>query len=103
MSDSIDLASTTYTERIWNHNGLQVCTYTWGNPSLAKPTLVFLHGWLDHGDSWNTVGTLLATKGYHCMALDHRGHGHSAHIPVYEEYHFWITSPTCKRSFKHTV
>ena len=22
------------------------------------------------------------------MALDHRGHGHSEHIPRYEEYHF---------------
>jgi pimeloyl-ACP methyl ester carboxylesterase len=88
MRDNIELASITYTERIWNHHGLHLCTYTWGTASQNRPTLIFLHGWLDHGDSWNTVGTLLAANGYHCMALDHRGHGHSEHIPLYEEYHF---------------
>ena len=88
MSINIELASATYSEQIWNHHGIHLCIYSWGTPSLGKPTLVFLHGWLDHGDSWNTIGTLLAAQGYHCMALDHRGHGHSEHIPVYDEYHF---------------
>ena len=88
MSSLVQLADVTYSEQFWNHHGLQLCTYRWGLQTPTHPTIIFLHGWLDHGDSWNTVGTLLAGKGYHCMALDHRGHGHSGHIPRYEEYHF---------------
>ena len=26
--------------------------------------------------------------GHHCIAIDHRGHGCSGHIPLYEDYHF---------------
>ena len=88
MSRLIQLTPPTYSEELWIHHGLNLCTYTWGEASTNQPTIVFLHGWLDHGDSWNTVATRLANKGYHCLALDHRGHGHSGHIPLYEEYHF---------------
>ena len=88
MSPPVQLAKTTYIEQLWNHHGLHLCTYTWGTLSPSKSTLIFLHGWLDHSDSWNTVATLLAERDFHCLALDHRGHGHSDHIPQYEEYHF---------------
>ena len=77
-----------YNEQTWDHHGLELCIYVWGTPSKDKPTVLFLHGWLDHGASWNTVGNRLSKLGYHCIAMDHRGHGHSAHIPPYEEYHF---------------
>ena len=61
---------------------------TWGTPNQRNPpSYSCMAGWITV-TSWNTVGTLLAAQGYHCMALDHRGHGHSAHIPRYEEYHF---------------
>ncbi len=85
---AIDLHPPIYRESRWNHHDLELCVYTWGSPNAEKPTLMFLHGWLDHGASWNTVATQLATLGYHCIAIDHRGHGHSDHIPLFEEYHF---------------
>ena len=88
MSSPVELLPPNYTEAMWNHNGLELCTYNWGLPSTEQPTIVFLHGWLDHGDSWNSVAAHLTSKGFHCLALDHRGHGHSGHIPLYEEYHF---------------
>ena len=88
MISLVQLADVTYSEQLWDHHGLRLCIYSWGTQTLNHPTIIFLHGWLDHGDSWNTLGTLLVNKGYHCMALDHRGHGHSEHIPLYEEYHF---------------
>lgn len=78
----------TFCESEFNHQGLTLRTYEWGMPSRTRPTLIFLHGWLDHGASWNSVATHLSAKGYHCLALDHRGHGHSDHLPPYEEYHF---------------
>ena len=87
-TSKIALDPPSYIEKIWNHRGLELCFYVWGIPSKDKPTLLLLHGWLDHGASWNTVGNRLSRLGYHCIAIDHRGHGHSAHIPEYEEYHF---------------
>jgi pimeloyl-ACP methyl ester carboxylesterase len=87
-TSQIVLDPPSYDEQTWSHRGLELCFYVWGTPSENKPTLLFLHGWLDHGASWNTVGNRLSRLGYHCIALDHRGHGHSAHIPPYEEYHF---------------
>ena len=85
---TVHLHRPTFCESKFNHQGLKLCTYEWGSASVEKPTLIFLHGWLDHGASWNSVATHLSTKGYHCLALDHRGHGHSDHLPPYEEYHF---------------
>lgn len=88
MSSLVRLTAPTYSEDLWIHHGLRLCTYTWTPTLHNKPTLIFLHGWLDHGDSWNTVATLLTEQGFRCLALDHRGHGYSDHLPLYEEYHF---------------
>ena len=85
---TIQLPPPSYQEHTWNHRGLNLSFYSWGTPSQFLPTLLFLHGWLDHGASWNTVGHRLSQLGYHCLAIDHRGHGHSDHIPSYDEYHF---------------
>ncbi len=87
MSDT-QLHPPSFCESHFDHRGLKLCTYEWGTTNATKPSLIFLHGWLDHGASWNSVGVELSTKGYHCLALDHRGHGHSDHLPPYEEYHF---------------
>lgn len=57
----------------------------WGNPSL--PPLLALHGWLDNAGSFDTLAPLLADR-WHVVALDLRGHGHSAHIPDGAWYHY---------------
>ena len=46
----------------------------WGNPGAQ--TILFLHGALQQGHSWDFVALPLATD-YHCIALDARGHGDS--------------------------
>lgn len=46
----------------------------WGNPSA--PTLILLHGAMDHARSWDWTAKLLA-QNYHVIAPDLRGHGDS--------------------------
>lgn len=47
----------------------------WGNPSA--PTLVLVHGGLDHAHSWDWVARALSPD-WHVIAPDLRGHGDSA-------------------------
>lgn len=85
---NVQLLPLNYSHSCINHRGLELAVYQWGSPSPTLPTMVFLHGWLDHGTSWNSTALYLVELGYHCIAIDHRGHGRSGHIPLYEEYHF---------------
>ena len=66
---------------------LQICICEWGHKN-QNPSIVILHGWLDHAGTWDILGQNLAKEGYHCIAIDHRGHGLSSHIPSQEAYHF---------------
>ncbi len=84
---SIQLSVPNYSQTFLNHRGLNFAVYEWGTPS-NHPTILFIHGWLDHGSSWNTTANHLIKLGYHCVAIDHRGHGCSDHIPMFDEYHF---------------
>lgn len=68
----------TMRERTVNVQGLQLSVCEWG--PLNGPTVVVVHGLLDHGGAWETVALELATAGYHVIAPDLRGHGHSEHI-----------------------
>lgn len=70
------------------HRGLHLQTYHWGDAMKHSHPILFLHGWLDHGTSWNTTATYLNELGHTCIALDHRGHGRSGHITAYDDYHF---------------
>ncbi|MGE4322570.1 MAG: alpha/beta fold hydrolase [Sphingobium sp.] len=47
----------------------------WGNSSA--PTVVLVHGGLDHARSWDWTARALC-RDYHVVALDMRGHGDSA-------------------------
>ena len=47
----------------------------WGNRSA--PTIILLHGALDHARSWDWTASVLA-RDYHVIAPDLRGHGDSA-------------------------
>lgn len=54
-------------------------------PGPAHPIAVFLHGFLDHAGAWEGVAQHLPGERY---ALDHRGHGRSAHNPRGASYLF---------------
>ena len=75
-------------QRILTHRGLNLQIYHWGMPTKTSPPILFLHGWLDHGTSWNSTATYLKELGHSCIALDHRGHGRSGHVEPYDDYHF---------------
>lgn len=53
--------------------------------SVSKPTLIFLHGYLDNADSFATILPLLDS--YQCIAIDLAGHGKSLHRSNDAHYH----------------
>ncbi len=52
----------------------------WDYGQDAKPSLVLVHGGLDHARNWDWVARSLREH-YHVYALDLRGHGNSAWAP----------------------
>lgn len=52
----------------------------WDYGQDGKPSLVLVHGGLDHARSWDWVARSLCEE-YHVYALDLRGHGNSAWAP----------------------
>lgn len=66
--------------------GLRLCLCEWGPPS--GPQVLILHGWLDQAAAWDRTARRLGADGWRVMALEHRGHGHSAHAPQGSTYHF---------------
>jgi pimeloyl-ACP methyl ester carboxylesterase len=52
----------------------------WDYGQDGKPSLVLVHGGLDHARSWDWVARTLREH-YHVYALDLRGHGNSAWAP----------------------
>jgi pimeloyl-ACP methyl ester carboxylesterase len=52
----------------------------WDYGQDEKPSLVLVHGGLDHARSWDWVARSLREQ-YHVYALDLRGHGNSAWAP----------------------
>lgn len=67
-------------------NGIRHHLVSWGNP--RKPLVVFLHGWMDMAASFDFVCQNLQKK-YHCVALDWRGCGKSAHTENPLGYYFF--------------
>src|SRR6185437_10334902 len=52
----------------------------WDYGDDGKPSLVLVHGGLDHARNWDWVARSLREQ-YHVYALDLRGHGNSAWAP----------------------
>ena len=69
-----------------------------------KPTLVFIHGWLNNWTVWKKSREYFHKKGYSTLTLDLRGYGHSAHVQqpytikqYAEDIHELIKKKGCKR------
>jgi len=61
------------------HDGARIAFQEWGSPSSMKKVLS-LHGWLDNSNSFRLLAPQVAQHGYHCIAVDLLGHGHSSHL-----------------------
>jgi pimeloyl-ACP methyl ester carboxylesterase len=57
---------------------LKISFWDWGHN--GKPTLILVHGGLDHARNWDWVARELR-KNFHVYAIDLRGHGNSAWAP----------------------
>jgi acyl transferase domain-containing protein/pimeloyl-ACP methyl ester carboxylesterase/aryl carrier-like protein len=58
--------------------GLRLCLCHWGNE--GDPLILLLHGILEQGAAWMEVAPIMAEQGFHVVAPDLRGHGHSDHV-----------------------
>lgn len=66
--------------------GLELRCAAWGDP--AAPAVVLLHGFQDHGRSWDRVARILAAR-YHVLCPDQRGFGQSGWVGAGGSYHFY--------------
>lgn len=66
-------------------DGFGITWHRWGDPSL--PCVVFAHGFLDCGLSFDPVARILSDE-WCVVAPDHRGHGTSDRVGAGGYYHF---------------
>lgn len=57
---------------------LKLQFWDWGTE--GKPTMILVHGGLDHARNWDWVARALR-EDFHVYAIDLRGHGNSQHAP----------------------
>lgn len=68
--------------------GLELAYHVWESDAGERaPTVVLLHGFLDHGLSFDPVARHLARR-FRVIAPDHRGHGESGRVGQGGYYHF---------------
>lgn len=67
-------------------NGVRHHLTSWG--TAGRPKIFFFHGWMDMAASFDFLCPLLAGD-FHCVALDFRGFGKSAHTPNPLGYFFY--------------
>jgi pimeloyl-ACP methyl ester carboxylesterase len=61
-------------------DGMRVAYQEWGTKTAGTgKQILALHGWLDNSNSFKNLAPHLASLGYHCVAIDHIGHGKSSH------------------------
>lgn len=56
--------------------------------STSGPTVLLLHGFLEHAHAWDFVAPHLARAGFRVLALDWRGHGDTDWVGAGGYYHF---------------
>ena len=66
------------TDRYFDANGVRLHYTDWGIPCPDAQTVVLLHGLQDCARSWDIFAAAIRSA-YRVIALDHRGHGDSAH------------------------
>lgn len=76
-------------EREWQIDGLSYRGLSWG-PADGTPVLA-LHGWMDHGGSFQTLAPRLT--GCHVVAPDLSGQGLSGHRAAHATYNIWDDLP----------
>ncbi|RYG66540.1 alpha/beta fold hydrolase [archaeon] len=81
-------------------SGLRMAYQEWGAGNAKK--VIALHGWLDNSNSYYYLGPYLAKHGYHCLAVDHVGHGLSDHLGVGAAYNI-LKSTACVTDFIRTL
>jgi len=59
---------------------LKLHFWDWGHDDKKKPSLILVHGGLDHARNWDWVAPVLREH-FHVFAIDLRGHGNSAWSP----------------------
>ncbi|KAF2790319.1 alpha/beta-hydrolase [Melanomma pulvis-pyrius CBS 109.77] len=71
------------TEESWHpvEDGKKLYTKTWRTAGPAKARLVFIHGFSDHCNTYNTFFPTLASKGIEVYTFDQRGWGRSVQKP----------------------
>lgn len=57
--------------------GVALRTLSWGEPHPHRPSLLLVHGLASNAHLWDGVGGELASRGWHGVAVDLRGHGRS--------------------------
>src|SRR5688572_2702229 len=65
---------------------MRVARRQWGAPDA--PSFLLVHGLASNARLWDGVGDELASRGYHAVAVDQRGHGES---PRVDEGYDWAT------------
>lgn len=68
-----------------SHDGYNLYYETY-NLETGKIPLFFLHGMGGDLDAWHFVRDALLAKGFSAIAMDLRGHGHSAHPRKHQSY-----------------
>ena len=66
------------TDEFFDANGVRLHYTDWGTPAPDAPAIVLLHGLQDCARSWDIFAAAIRSD-YRVIALDHRGHGDSAH------------------------
>jgi pimeloyl-ACP methyl ester carboxylesterase len=59
-------------------DGTSLVSQQFGEENSKK--ILLMHGWLDNSNSFSTLAPVLASSGYHVIALDNAGHGKSDHL-----------------------
>ena len=72
-------------DRFIDANRLRQHLLEWSD---AGPTVLLLHGFLEHAHAWDFVAPRLAEAGFRVLALDWRGHGDSEWVGAGGYYHF---------------
>ncbi|MGM0855542.1 MAG: alpha/beta fold hydrolase [Pseudomonadota bacterium] len=66
----------------------RLAALSWGSDDA--PVWLALHGWLDNAASFTRLAPLLSDAlDIRIVAIDFRGHGHSAHAPAGSDYALW--------------